>query len=70
MTIRRNPNRGNQEERNAFVGPGSLGGHYQAPLLYPRPLHHQLKMMTLAGHINMTALVIEALKNFVGEHQR
>ena len=62
MTIRRNPNRGNQEERDAFVGQAASEDTTRLHCYIPSPLHYQLKMMALEGRTNMTALVIEALK--------
>ena len=70
MTIRRNPNRGNQQARDAFVGQASADDTTRLHCFIPSALHHQIKLMALEGRTNMTALVIEALENYVGEQQR
>ena len=70
MTFRRNPNRGNQQARDAFVGQAAADDTTRLHCFIPSALHHQIKLMALEGRNNMTALVIEALENYVGEHQR
>ena len=70
MTIRRNPNRGNQQARDAFVGQAAADDTTRLHCFIPSALHHQIKLMALEGRTNMTALVIEALENYVGEQQR
>ena len=70
MTIRRNPNRGNQQARDAFVGQAAADDTTRLHCFIPSALHHQIKLMALEGRTNMTALVIEALENYVGQQQR
>ena len=70
MTIRRNPNRGNQEARDAFVGQAATEDSTRLHCFIPSELHHQIKVMALEGRTNMTALVVEALQNYVAERQR
>jgi hypothetical protein len=69
MTIRRNPNRGNQEDREAFVDRAGEEETARLHCFIPAGLHHQLKVMALEGRTNMTALVVEALENFVAERR-
>ena len=66
MTIRRNPNRGNQEERDAFVGQSASEDTTRLHCYIPSPLHYQLKMM---AHQHDGASD-RGFENFVGEHQR
>ena len=70
MTIRRNPNRGNHQARDAFVGQAAADDTTRLHCFIPSALHHQIKLMALEGRTNMTALVIEAPENYVGEQQR
>ena len=69
MTIRRNPNRGNQEARNTFVDQAAAEDSTRLHCFIPSELHYQIKVMALEGRTNMTALVVEALENFVAERQ-
>ena len=68
MTIRRNPNQGNQEEREAFIEQAATDTT-RLHCFIPTALHHQLKIMAVAERSNMTALVIEALETYVAERQ-
>ena len=68
MTIRRNPNQGNQEEREAFIEQAAADTT-RLHCFIPTELHHQLKVMALEERSNMTALVIEALENYVSERR-
>ena len=68
MTIRRNPNKGNQAEREAFVEQASADTT-RLHCFIPTGLHHQLKIMAVEGRTNMTALVIEALEKYVDERE-
>ena len=70
MTIRRNPNRGNQQAREAFVEQASADDTTRLHCFIPSELHHQFKLMALEGRTNMTALVIKALENYVAQQQR
>ena len=69
MTIRRNPNRGNQEAREAFVNQAAAEDTARLHCFIPSELHHQIKLMAVEGRTNMTALVIEALENYVALRQ-
>lgn len=69
MTIRSNPNRGNQGEREAFVGQAAAAETTRLHCFIPGELHHQLKLMALEGRTNVTTLVIEALENYVAERR-
>ena len=68
MTIRRNPNQGNQEEREAFIEQAAADTT-RLHCFIPTDLHHHLKIMALEERSNMTALVIEALENYVSERR-
>ena len=69
MTIRSNPNRGNQVEREAFIDQAASADTTRLHCFIPTDLHHQLKVLALEGRTNMTALVVEALKNYVAERR-
>ena len=69
MTIRSNPNRGNQVDRDAFIDQASAADTTRLHCFIPTDLHHQLKVMALEGRTNMTALVVEALENYVAERR-
>ena len=69
MTIRRNPNRGNQQARDAFVDQATSDDTTRLHCFIPSELHYQLKVMALEGRTNMTALVVEALENFVAKRR-
>ena len=68
MAIRSNPNRGNQEEREAFIEQAAADTT-RLHCFIPTGLHHQLKLMAVEGRTNMTALVVEALENYVVERR-
>ena len=68
MTIRRNPNQGNQGEREAFIEQAAADTT-RLHCFIPTGLHHQLKIMAVEGRTNMTALVVEALENYVAERR-
>ena len=68
MTIRRNPNQGNQEEREAFIEQAAADTT-RLHCFIPTELHHELKVMAVEGRTNMTALVIEALESYVAERR-
>ena len=70
MTIRRNPNRGNQQAREAFVDQASEEDKKRLHCFIPAGIHYQLKLMALEGDTDMTALVVEALESPVAERQR
>ena len=70
MTMRRNPNRGNQEARDAFINQASTEDAERLCCFIPSELRYQLKVMALEGRTSMTALVIEALQGFVAERKR
>ena len=69
MTIRSNPNRGSQGEREAFIDQAAAADTTRLHCFIPTDLHHELKVMALEGRTNMTALVIEALETYVAERQ-
>lgn len=69
MTIRRNPNRGNQQARDTFVDQAAAADTERLHCFIPSELHYQLKVMALEGRTTMTALVVEALQGFVAERR-
>ena len=69
MAIRSNPNRGNQGERDAFIDQAAAADTTRLHCFIPTDLHHELKVMALEERSNMTALVIEALENYVSERR-
>ena len=68
MTIRSNPNRGNQDQREAFIEQAAADTT-RLHCFIPTGLHHQLKLMAVEGRTNVTALVVEALENYVAERR-
>ena len=68
MTIRSNPNRGNQDQREAFIEQAAADTS-RLHCFIPTGLHHQLKLMAVEGRTNVTALVVEALENYVAERR-
>ena len=70
MTIRGNPNRGSQEAREAFVDRATADDRKRLHCFIPAGIHRQLRLMALEGDTDMTALVVEALENFVAERQQ
>ena len=69
MTIRRNPNRGDQQARDALVDNVTADDKKRLHCFIPAGLHHTLKLMALNGDTDMTVLVVEALENFVTERR-
>ena len=69
MTIRRNPNLGNQGQRDAFVDQATAEDTTRLHCWIPSELHHTFKVMALEGRTNMTALVVEAMQNYLAERQ-
>ncbi len=69
MTLRSNPNRGNQVERDAFVDQAAAVDTTRLHCFIPSELHHQLKVMAVDGRTNMTALVVDALEKYVRERR-
>ena len=69
MTLRSNPNRGNQVEREAFVDQAAAVDTARLHCFIPSELHHQLKVMAVDGRTNMTALVVDALEKYVRERR-
>ena len=70
MTIRRNPNRGDQQARESFVDQASAEDKKRLHCFIPAGLHRQLKQMALDADTDMTVLVVEALENYVAGHSR
>ncbi len=69
MTLRSNPNRGNQVERDAYVDQAAAVDTTRLHCFIPSELHHQLKVMAVDGRTNMTALVVHALEKYVRERR-
>ncbi len=69
MTIRRNPNLGNQVARDTFVDQAAAADTERLHCFIPSELHYQIKVMALEGRTSMTALVIEALQGYVAERR-
>ena len=69
MTIRRNPNRGNQQTRDAFVDQASADDKKRLHCFIPAGIHRTMKMMALEDDTDMTTLVVEALENYIAQRQ-
>ena len=70
MTIRRNPNLGNQDAREAFVDQVATEDKKRLHCFIPADIHHTLKLMALEDDTDMTTLVVNALQNYVAERRR
>ena len=69
MTINSRPQRDDQQDRSAFVERATEEDTTKLQCWIPSELHHWLKVKALDGRRNMTALVIEALKNYRRDHE-
>ena len=69
MTIRRNPNRGDQRARENFVDQAAAEEKKRLHCFIPAGIHHKLKVMALEDDTVMTALVVEALENYVAARE-
>jgi len=67
--MRRNPNRGNREARTAFVDQAAAEDTERLHCFIPSEIHYQLKVMALEGRTTMTALVVEALQDYVSKRR-
>ena len=70
MTIRRNPNLGNQDAREAFVDQVATEDKKRLHCFIPAGIHHTLKLMALEDDTDMTTLVVNALQNYVAARRR
>ena len=70
MTIRSNPNRGNQAARDVFVDQVAAEDTTRLHCFIPSDLHHRIKLMAVDERTNMTALVVEALQGLVADRGR
>ena len=68
-TIRRNPDRGDQQSRAAFVDQTAAPDTTRLHCFIPSELHRQFKTMAFEGNTHMTLLVIEAMQNYLAERQ-
>ena len=69
MTIRRNPNLGNQEARDAFVDQAATEDKKRLHCFIPAGIHRTMKVMAFEADTDMTVLVVEALENYIAERQ-
>lgn len=69
MTIRRNPNRGNQQAREAFVDQASEEDKKRLHCFIPAGIHRTMKQMALDEDTDMTVLVTEALEEFIAKRR-
>ena len=69
MTIRRNPNRGNQQTRDTFVDQASAEDKKRLHCFIPAGLHHQIKLTALEDDTDITVLVVEALEKYIEQRQ-
>ena len=69
MTIRRNPNRGDQEAREAFVDQAATEEKKRLHCFIPAGIHRTMKQMALDDDTDMTVLVVEALENYIAHRQ-
>ena len=69
MTIRRNPNQGNQDARAAFVDQAAAAPTARVHCFIPAELHHRFKVMALDERTTVTDLVVEAMENLLAGRQ-
>ena len=69
MTIRRNPNLGNQEARDAFVDQAATEDKKRLHCFILAGIHRTMKVMAFEADTDMTVLVVEALENYIAERQ-
>ena len=69
MTIRRNPNRGDQQQRDAFVDQATTEEKKRLHCFIPAGIHRTMKTMALEDDTDMTVLVVEALQNYIAHRQ-
>ena len=69
MTIRNNPNRGDQQARDAFVDQASAEDKKRLHCFIPASIHRTMKLMALEDDTDMTVLVVEALENYIAQRQ-
>ena len=56
-------------DRDAFVDQAAALDTTRLHCFLPSDLHHQLKVMAVEGRTNVTALVVEALEQYVRERR-
>ena len=69
MSINSRPQRDDQQDRSAFLSRATEQDTAKLQCWIPAELHHWLKVKAVDGRTNMTALVIEALKNYRRERE-
>ena len=69
MTIRRNPNRGNQEDKTSFVDQASTPETSRLHCFIPADLHMEYKIMAVRQHKHVSDLVTEALEIYMAERR-
>ena len=69
MSINSRPQRDDQQDRSDFLSRATAEDTAKLQCWIPSELHHWLKVKALDGRTNMTALVIEALKNYRRERE-
>lgn len=69
MTIRRNPNQGNQEEKEAFIDQATTPETSRLHCNIPADLHMEFKMMAVRQGSNITTLVTAAMENYMAERR-
>ena len=67
MTIRRNPNRGNHEDKSNFVDQAAAPETTRLHCYIPYELHLKLKIMAVHDRAHVSNLVVEALQNYVDQ---
>ena len=69
MTINSRPQRDDQQDHTAFVERATEQDTAKLQCWIPAEMHYWLKEQALRRRSNMTALVVEALRNYRGEQQ-
>ena len=69
MTIRRNPNRGNHEEKSNFVDQAATPETSRLHCFIPTDLHMEFKLMAVRQGKHVTDLVTEAMENYMAERR-
>lgn len=69
-SIRGNPNRGDQEARDAFVGQTVADDSARLNCYIPSSLHYKVKRLALEEKTSIRALVVEALEGLLDRRDR
>ena len=67
MSMRRNPNLGNEEARSAFMDQTAADEKKRLHCLIPATLHQQFRQIAFDEDTDITNLVIQAMQNYLAD---